>query len=63
MVVGAIEPAVREMPLQPSEQSLVAGMHPERDLGLLTVAAKGTLADEQPDEQPMIELGQLWGRG
>jgi hypothetical protein len=33
----------------------VANVHPQGDLGLLAVAAKGALADQDSDKQPAVK--------
>jgi len=35
-------------------------VHPQRDLGLTTVPAEVSLADEDADEQPLVEVVQVW---
>ena len=59
MVVGAVQASFREALHQPVEQGLVAGVHPERDLRLLPVAAERTLANEQSDDHASIEIREL----
>jgi len=63
MVIGAIQPAIRETFDQPVEQGLVARVHPQRHLGLLSVAAKRALADEETDHHAAVEVGQRPNRG
>ena len=59
MVVGPVQPGLGEALHQPAEQRLVAHVHPQRHLGLLAVAAERALADQQPDEQPAVEVREL----
>ena len=58
MVVGAIQAGRRKAPDQPAKQRLVADVHAKRDLGLLTVAAKRALADQQADHYAALERSQ-----
>src|SRR5262245_47325563 len=46
MGVGAVEAAARKRGLEPTEQTLVADVHAQRDLGLASVAAEVALAHE-----------------
>jgi len=57
VVVGAIEPTSRKPGLDPAKQSLMVGVHPERDLGLTTVATEVAFTDEDADEKAAIKLG------
>ena len=58
MVIGPVQPGLREALHQPAEQRLVAHVQPHGDLGLLAVAAERRLADQDPDEQAVLELGE-----
>jgi hypothetical protein len=38
----------------------VTDVHPQRDLGLLSISSEGSLADEDPNEQATVEVRELW---
>lgn len=59
VVIGAVQPAGREVLLQPLKQRLVAGVHAQDNLRLAPVAPERTLADEQPDDQATLEHGEF----
>ena len=55
MVVGPVQLRARKALDQPVEQRLVAGVHAQRDLRLLAVAAERPLADQQADQHAAVE--------
>ena len=61
VVVRAVEATAREARLEPSEQRLVAYMHPERDLRVAPVSAEGPLADQQACHDAALEVRQGHG--
>jgi hypothetical protein len=50
VVVGAVQPALGELRLQPPEQLLVAHVHAQRDLGLPAVASEVPLTRQQAEQ-------------
>jgi hypothetical protein len=54
VVVRTVEARAREAALEPTEQRLVANVHPERDLGVLSVAAEMALTDEDASEEAAL---------
>ena len=54
-MVRPIEPTLWEVSQKPSEQRLMAYVHTQRDLWLLTVTPKRPLAHEHPDQETLIE--------
>jgi hypothetical protein len=50
---------VREPVDEPSEDRLVVDVHPQRDVGLATVAPEVALPDQQPDEEAGVERTEL----
>ena len=59
MLIRAVKPCPWERPLKPPEQCLVTHVHAQRDLRLLAVATKVTLAYEDPGEQTPLYVSQL----
>jgi hypothetical protein len=53
--VGAIEASPRKGLLEPAEEALVADVHAECDVGLTSVAAEVAFADEQAEDEPLLE--------
>ena len=59
MVIRAIEARSRKTLHKPIEQRLVTHVHPERHLGLLAVASKRPLPDQQTDDDAALEVGEF----
>ena len=58
VMIGAIQLGARHGFHQPEKERLVVGVHPQRDLGLLPVAAKMPLADEKSHEDAAFKVSQ-----
>jgi len=56
VVVRAVEPTRGEDVLQPEEELLVAYVHPQRHLGLTTVASEMPFPDQEPQEEADREV-------
>jgi hypothetical protein len=56
MRVRAIQTRTREPIDEPTEQQLVADVHPQCDLRLPSVASERSFSDEHTDEDPAVEL-------
>jgi len=59
MAVRTIEACAGKESLQPEKQRLVTCMHPQRDVRLLAVAAKVSLADQYANEDTALKIGDL----
>lgn len=56
MVVGAVQARTRHDLEEPSEEGLVAGMHPHRDGRLPAVAPEAALTDEHPEKEAGLQV-------
>jgi hypothetical protein len=59
VAVRAVQARTREEGLQPEEQRLVAYVHAQRYLRTLPITTEMALADEDADDQPSLDIGQL----
>jgi hypothetical protein len=62
VVVRAVEARAGEAALEPTEQRLVANVHPQRYLGLLPIPAKVALSDEDARDEPALDVGERRSR-
>jgi hypothetical protein len=56
VVVWPVKPTLREALDQPSEQRLVAGVHPKGHLRLLPVPSERPLSDQEANEDAALEV-------
>jgi hypothetical protein len=59
VVVGAVEDPAREGALQPAEEPLVAGVHPQCHLGLTAVAPEVALAGKDAEQVAHLQVGDV----
>jgi hypothetical protein len=59
VVVGAVEDATGKGALQPAEEPLVAGVHPQCHLGLTAIAAEVALAGEDAEQVAHLQVGDV----
>jgi hypothetical protein len=63
VVVGTVELASGEGLLEPAEEGLVIGVHPQRDVRLAAVSSEVSVADQESQEDADFENGRALARG
>jgi hypothetical protein len=58
VVVRAVQARTGEAALEPTDQRLVANVHPQRYLGLLPVTTEVALSDEDAGDEPALYVGE-----
>lgn len=58
VVVGTVELASGEGLLEPAEEGLVVGVHPQGDVRLAAVSSEVAFADEEPQEDAYLQNGR-----
>jgi hypothetical protein len=55
-MIRPVELSPRKGSLQPPEDRFMPDVHPQRDVGLVTISAEVSLADQQPGKKAEAEV-------